>query len=153
MQMIDKSSDSIKVIARNKRADYLYTIFDKWEAGIVLTGAEVKGVREGKIAFQDSHVEPINSELYIIGLHISPENSAFKIDPDRKRKLLLHRREINKIIGRITEKGYTVIPLSIYIKNNLVKVQIGLAKGKRKYDKKEKIKQRDLDREMKSIKW
>jgi SsrA-binding protein len=76
-----------------------------------------------------------------------------KIDPDRKRKLLLHRREINKIIGRITEKGYTVIPLSIYIKNNLVKVQIGLAKGKRKYDKKEKIKQRDLDREMRILKW
>jgi SsrA-binding protein len=151
--MVGKSSDSIKVVARNKRAEYLYTIFDKWEAGIVLTGAEVKGVREGKIAFQDSYVEPINSELYIVGLHISPENSAFKIDPDRKRKLLLHRREINKIIGRITEKGYTVVPLSIYIKNNLVKIQIGLAKGKRKYDKKERIKQRDLDREMKSLKW
>ncbi|HOJ15565.1 MAG: SsrA-binding protein SmpB [Caldisericia bacterium] len=153
MQVVGKKSDKIKVIARNKRAEYLYTIFDKWEAGIVLSGAEVKGVREGKIAFKDSYVEPINNELYIVGLHISPVNTLLKIDPDRKRKLLLHRREINKIIGRITEKGYTVIPLSIYIKNNLVKVQIGLAKGKRKYDKKEKIKQRDLDREMRILKW
>jgi len=151
--MVDKNSDKIKIIAKNKRAEYLYTIFDKWEAGIVLTGAEVKGVRKGNIAFKDSYVEPINNELYIVGLYISPENSPFKINPDRKRKLLLHRREINKIIGRITEKGYTVVPLSIYIKNNLVKVQIGLAKGKRKYDKKEKIKQRDLDREIKSLKW
>lgn len=149
---MDKDSDKIKLIAKNKKAEYLYTVLDRWEAGIVLAGPEVKGVREGKVAFKDSYIEPINNELYIIDFHITPTYSIFKIDPDRKRKLLMHRREINKIIGRITEKGFTVIPLSIYIKNNIVKIEIGLAKGKRKYDKREKIKKRELSREIKEIK-
>jgi len=150
---MNKDSDIIKVIAKNKRMEYLYTIFDRWEAGIVLTGPEVKGVREGKIAFKDSYVEPINNELYLVGFHISPVNSTLKINPDRKRKLLLHRREISKITGRVTEKGFTVIPLSVYIKNNIVKLEIGLAKGKRKYDKREEIKEKELKKEIKSLKW
>jgi SsrA-binding protein len=150
---MDKDVSKIKIIARNKKVEHFYDIVDKWEAGIVLTGPEVKGVRDGKVAFKDSYVEPVNSELYLVDFHITPLNSSFNSDPDRKRKLLLHRREINKITGMITIKGLTVIPLSIYIKNNRVKIEIALARGRRKYDRREKIKEKELKKEIKSLKW
>jgi len=144
--------DTIKIMARNKRAEFQYEIFDKYEAGIVLTGQEVKSVREGKVAFSDSYVEANTLELYLIGFNISLYLNS-KANPDRRRKLLLHRVEINKIIGKINEKGYTVVPLSIYLKKNLVKLSIGLAKGKTKYDKRIKIKEKEMKREIKEAKW
>lgn len=150
---MDKDLNKIKIIARNKKAEYIYDIFDKWEAGIVLTGPEVKGVREGKVAFKDSYIEPVNSELYVVDLHITPLNSAFNFAPDRKRKLLLHKREIDRITGLITIKGLTAIPISIYLKNNYVKIEIALAKGRRKFDKRDKIREKESKREIKNIDW
>jgi SsrA-binding protein len=145
-------TDSIKIIARNKKAEFQYEIFDKYEAGIVLTGQEVKSIRDGKVAFSDSYIEPNHSELYIVGFNITAYTNSH-LSPDRRRKLLLHRIEINKIIGKISEKGFTVIPLTVYIKKNLVKFSIGLAKGKTKYDKRIKIKEREMKRELKEAKW
>ncbi|MEO0224674.1 MAG: SsrA-binding protein SmpB [candidate division WOR-3 bacterium] len=141
----------IKVILENKKAKTNYEIIETYEAGIELKGSEVKSIKMGKVSFKDSFIIPKRGELYIINMFIAPyEFSTYdRLDPERPRKLLLHRREIDRIIGKSKERGLTIIPLKIYQKNHLIKLEIALAKGLKKYEKKEKIKERIIEREMK----
>lgn len=141
--------DSIKLIANNKKAFHDYFIEDKYEAGISLAGTEVKSLRMGKCSVKESFIHIENGELIIYGMHISPyeKGNIFNKDPLRPRKLLLHKYEINKIAGKITEKGFTVVPLQVYFKGSLVKVEIALARGKKLYDKRQDIAKKDMRRE------
>ena len=141
--------NNIKLAANNKKAYFDYFIEDKWEAGIALYGTEVKSVRMGKVSIKESYIKIEKGEVFIYNMHISPyeKGNIFNRDPIRVRKLLLHRSEINKLSGRIAEKGYTLVPLQIYIKNGLAKVEIGLAKGKKLYDKRDSIAKKDVRRE------
>lgn len=134
----------------NKKVKHLYDILETYEAGVSLKGSEVKSIREGRVSFTDScFVRPINGEMYLCNLHIAPYSSASQsYDPKRERKLLLHKREINKLSGALSQKGLTLVPLRIYFKRGKVKVEIGLAKGRRKYDKREKLKREHLERQM-----
>ncbi|MFN5422904.1 MAG: SsrA-binding protein SmpB [bacterium] len=137
---------------RNRNATFEYFIEDKFDAGMVLTGTEVKALRDGRASFNDSYCLIDNNELYLKGLHISPYEfgSYANHPPIRDRKLLLKRKEINKIIQKLKEKGYTIVPLKIYFnEGGYAKIQIGLGKGKKLYDKRETIKQRESDREIK----
>ncbi|WP_427338874.1 SsrA-binding protein SmpB [Caloranaerobacter sp. DY30410] len=140
--------NNIKIIARNKKARHDYFIEETFEAGIVLTGTEVKSIRQGKVNLKDSYAVVENGEVFINNMHISPyeQGNIYNTDPLRKRKLLLHKREINKLIGYTTQKGYSLIPLSIYIKNGLVKLELSIAKGKKLYDKRHDIAKRDAER-------
>lgn len=142
-----KSND--KMIANNKKAYHDYFILDKIETGIALHGTEVKSLRMGKCSIKESFIRIENGEVFIYGMHISPyeKGNIFNRDPLRVRKLLLHRSEINKIVGKIAEKGYTLVPLKVYFKGSLVKVEIGLAKGKKLYDKRADIAKKDIRRE------
>ena len=139
------------VIANNKKAFHEYFIEDTFEAGIVLVGSEVKSVRDGGMSLSESFVNIKNNEVFLKNAYIKPfeKTSAFIPDSHRDRKLLLNRREIAKLLRAIKEKGYTIVPIKVYFKNNKVKVQIGLAKGKKLYDKKETLKERSLDKEIK----
>ena len=143
------SKDSIKLIANNKKAYHDYFIEEKYEAGISLVGTEVKSLRMGKGSIKESYIRIENGEMMIYGFHISPyeKGNIFNRDPLRVRKLLVHRYEINKINGKIREKGYTVVPLQVYFKESLVKVEFGLARGKKLYDKREDIAKKDQRRE------
>ena len=143
-------SDHIKIIATNRKARREYHISDEVEAGIVLAGTEVKSIREGGVNLKDSYADIKNGEVFIRQLHISPYKHAYYDNHDalRTRKLLLHRREINKLTIKIKERGFTIIPLKIYFKNGKIKVQLGLAKGKKLYDKRDSIKHRDMQRDM-----
>ena len=138
-----------RLIANNKKAYHDYFIEETYEAGIALHGTEVKSLRMGKCSIKESFVRIENEEVYIYGMHISPyeKGNIFNRDPLRVRKLLLHRSEINKIVGKIAEKGYTLVPLKVYFKGSLVKVEIGLAKGKKLYDKRQDIAKKDQKRE------
>ena len=144
-----------KLVANNKKAYFDYFIEDTYEAGISLAGTEVKSVRMGKCSIKESFIQVDGNEMYIYGMHISPyeKGNIFNKDPLRTRKLLLHKSEIMKLKGQTAEKGYTIVPLTVYLKNGLVKVSIGLAKGKKLYDKRESIakkdEKRDKDREYK----
>ena len=136
----------------NKKATYQYEILEKWEAGIVLKGTEVKSIREGKVNFTDSFIRVREGEVFLLNLHISPYSpSSLNQAPKRERKLLLHKRQIRKLTGILAQKGLTLIPLCIYFKRNKVKVEMGLARGKRLYDKREKIKRRIVERETRRI--
>ena len=143
------AKDSIKLIANNKKAYHDYFIEDTWETGISLHGTEVKSLRMGKCSIKESFVRIEKGEVFVYGMHISPyeKGNIFNRDPLRVRKLLLHRSEINKIVGKIAEKGYTLVPLKVYFKGSLVKVEIGLAKGKKRYDKRADIAKKDIRRE------
>ena len=143
------SKESIKLIANNKKAYHDYFIDDKWEAGIELFGTEVKSIRMGKCSIKEAFVKIDKGEVYVYGMHISPyeKGNIFNKDPLRVRKLLLHKSEIRKIEGQIAQKGYTVVPLSVYFSGSLVKVEIGLAKGKKLYDKRQDIAKKDQRRE------
>lgn len=143
------SKDFFKQIANNKKAYFDYFIEEKWEAGIELFGTEVKSVRMGKASIKEAYVKVNNGEVFIINMNISPydKGNIFNVDPVRSRKLLLHRREIDKLAGKAQVQGYTLMPLSVYIKGSHVKVEIGLAKGKKNYDKRESIQKRDAARE------
>ena len=143
------AKDSVKLIANNKKAYHDYFIEDTWETGISLHGTEVKSLRMGKCSIKESFVRIENGEVFVYGMHISPyeKGNIFNRDPLRVRKLLLHRNEINKIVGKIAEKGYTLVPLKVYFKGSLVKVEIGLAKGKKLYDKRADIARKDIRRE------
>ena len=136
----------------NRKAKYNYQIFDTVEAGIVLTGTEIKSLRLGKANIRDSYVRVKNNEMYIINMHISSyENgNIFNHDETRERKLLLHKKEIFKFRDKIKLEGYTVVPLKVYLKNGRAKVLIGLAKGKKNYDKREDIKKRDIERNIRA---
>jgi SsrA-binding protein len=139
----------MKLIANNKKAYHDYFIEDKYEAGIALAGTEVKSLRMGKCSVKESFIRIENEEVYIYQMHISPyeKGNIFNKDPLRTRKLLLHKYEINKLIGKQKEKGYTIVPLQVYFKDGLVKVEIGLARGKKLYDKRQDIAKRDVKRE------
>ncbi len=140
-------------IARNRKARHDYFIEDTMEAGIALVGTEVKSCREGRASFKDAYCDFIDGELYLLQMHISPYTHAspqLNHDPERPRKLLLHKRELRHLLGKIKEKGLTIVPLAIYLKNNRIKVEIALAKGKRQYDKRETIKKRDVDRQLRA---
>lgn len=142
-----KSSE--RLIANNKKAYHDFFILDKYETGISLAGTEVKSLRMGKCSIKESFIRIENGEVFIYGMHISPyeKGNIFNKDPLRTRKLLLHRSEINKLIGKTKEKGMTIVPLKVYLKGSLVKVEIGLAKGKKLYDKRQDIAKKDQQRE------
>ncbi len=144
------SSDYTKLIATNKKAKRNYHIIDEYEAGIVLVGTEVKSIREGRVNFQDAYADFKNGEIFLRQLHISPYKQTFygNHEPLRSRKLLLNKFEIKRLSKKIKERGLTLIPLKIYFKNDRIKVKVGLAKGKKLYDKREDIKKRDIKRDM-----
>jgi SsrA-binding protein len=139
-----------KTLCLNKKARHDYSIEETYETGIALQGTEVKSLRLGKGNLKDSHVQIENEEAFLYNTHISPYpyGHQFNHDPERVRKLLLHRREIKRLMGKVQQRGYTLIPLKFYLKNGKVKVEIGLAKGKTLYDKREDLKKRSADREM-----
>ena len=141
--------ESKKIIANNKKAFYDYFIEDKYEAGIELVGTEVKSLRMGKCSIKEAFVRIQKGEVFIYGMHISPyeKGNIFNRDPLRARKLLLHRYEIRKIEGQIAQKGYTLVPVNVYLKGSLKKGEIGLAKGKKQYDKRQDIAKKDQRRE------
>ena len=142
-------TQSIKLIANNKKAYHDYFIEDTFEAGISLAGTEVKSMRMGKCSVKESFIRIDNGEVIVYGMHISPyeKGNIFNKDPLRERKLLMHRYEINKLTGKMKEKGMTLVPLRVYFKGSLVKVEVGLARGKKLYDKREDIAKRDQRRE------
>ncbi|SDH67244.1 SsrA-binding protein SmpB [Alteribacillus bidgolensis] len=139
-----------RVLAQNKKARHDYFIEETHEAGIVLKGTEIKAIRAGRVNIKDSFARIEHGELFLHNAHIShyEQGNQFNHDPLRTRKLLLHRREINKLIGKSQQAGYSIVPLKVYIKNGVAKVLIGLAKGKKKYDKREALKQKDAKRDM-----
>ena len=141
---------SIKLIANNKKAYHDFFIEDTFEAGVSLHGTEVKSLRMGKCSIKEAFVRIENGEVFVYGMHISPyeKGNIFNKDPLRVKKLLMHRYEINKLKGKIQEKGYTLVPLQVYFKGSLVKVEIGLARGKKLYDKRADIAKKDQRREL-----
>lgn len=143
------SKESFKLVANNKKAYHDYFIEDKYEAGICLHGTEAKSLRMGKCSIKEAFVRIENGEVFIYGMHISPyeKGNIFNKDPLRVKKLMLHNYEINKIAGKMAEKGYTLVPLQVYFKGSLVKVEIALAKGKKLYDKRQDIAKKDQRRE------
>lgn len=140
----------IKIVADNRKARFNYTIEDKFEVGMVLKGTEVKSLREGRAQLKDAYGKVVNGEIFVYQMHISPYPFAYygNHDPERPRKLLLHNHEIKRLIGKITEKGYSLIPLNVYFKNGKAKMTLAMAKGKRQYDKRETIRKRDEKRDL-----
>ena len=139
-----------KLIAKNPVAYHNYSISNTLEAGIVLTGTEIKSIRAGKVNLKDSYINIKNGEAYIYGMHISPyeHGNIFNKDPLRTRKLLLNRREINKLIGAINQKGFSIVPIKLYFNNNFVKLEFGIGKGKKLYDKREDMAKKDANRKI-----
>jgi SsrA-binding protein len=149
MSRVDEKPE-IETVARNKRARHEYHILETWEAGIVLTGTEVKSLRDGKANLTDAYGIVKDGEVYLLNLHVSPyeQGNQFNHDPTRTRKLLLHRREIRRMIGSVERQGLTLVPLELYFKRGRAKVALALAKGKQAHDKREDIKRKDDEREM-----
>ena len=143
------AKEAMKLVANNKKAYHDFFIEEKYEAGLVLHGTEVKSLRMGKCSIKEAFIRIENGEVYIYGMHISPyeKGNIFNKDPLRVRKLLLHRQEIRKLIGNSSEKGYTIVPLQVYFKDGRAKIEIGLAKGKNLYDKRQDIAKKDAKRE------
>lgn len=139
-----------KTIAQNKKAYHDFTIEETYEAGIVLQGTEIKSIRAGKVNLKESYARIHKGEVFLIGMHVSPyeQGNRYNHDPLRERKLLLHNKEISKLIGETKEIGYSLVPLKLYLKNGYAKVLIGLAKGKKKYDKREDLKKKEAKREV-----
>jgi SsrA-binding protein len=148
------AKDHIKIIAENRKARHEYFIEDEYEAGLVLKGTEVKSLRQSRANLKDSYAKVRNGELFVHQMHISPYPFAYydNHDPLRIRKLLLHRYEIKRLYGKLAERGYALIPLRLYFREGKVKVLLGLAKGKRQYDKRETLRRRDQKRDMDRIK-
>ncbi|MBD5530368.1 MAG: SsrA-binding protein SmpB [Lachnospiraceae bacterium] len=144
-----KQKEKQKLIANNKKAYHDYFIEESYEAGIALHGTEVKSMRQGKCSVKESFIRIENGEVYVYGMHVSPyeKGNIFNKDPLRVRKLLLHKYEINKLAGKVAEKGLTLVPLQVYFKEGKVKVEIGLARGKKLYDKRQDIAKKDQRRE------
>jgi SsrA-binding protein len=142
-------SDGIKTVAVNRKAGYDYELLERMEAGLVLLGTEVKSARQGKVNLKDSYAAPDNGELFLVQCHISSWTHAHydNHDPLRRRKLLMRRREIRRLIGKITERGLTVIPTRAYFRNGRLKVELALAKGKRHHDRRAALRERDIERE------
>lgn len=139
-----------KTIAQNKKAYHDYFIEDTFEAGLVLQGTEIKAIRAGRVNLKDSYAQIKNGEIFLFGMHISPyeQGNRYNHDPLRTRKLLLHKKEISKLIGETKEEGYSIVPVKLYLKNGYAKVLIGLAKGKKKYDKREDLKKKEAKRDI-----
>lgn len=146
---LGRENSSIKLIAQNKKAYHDYFIEETFQAGIVLVGTEVKSLRLGKCSLKESFIRVDKGEAFIYNMHISSyeQGNIFNKDPLRTKKLLLHKKEINKILGAITRDGYTIVPLKVYLRGSLVKIDIGIAKGKKLYDKRQDIAKRDQRRE------
>ena len=148
--MADKKKESTKLIAQNKKAYHDYFVEEKYEAGIALYGTEVKSIRAGGVNLKDSYCSFEKGELFVTGMHISPyeQGNIFNRDPMREKKLLMHKREILKLQGLVQQKGYTLVPLSLYFWGSHVKVEIGLCRGKKLYDKRDSAAERQADRDM-----
>ncbi len=148
--MAKSSEAGRKVIARNKKALHEYEILDRWEAGLVLTGPEVKSIREGKVSLKEAFARVENGEVWLYGMHVSPYDPAsrWNADPTRPRKLLLHRSEIRRFIGAVQEKGLTLVPLDLYFRRGYAKVTLALGRGKKLHDKRETLRRRATEREM-----
>ena len=144
------AGEAIKTVQVNKKARHEYFVEDTYEAGIALSGTEVKSIRAGKVNFKDCYAAIESGEMFIYGLYIAPYEfgNIFNKDPERERKLLLHKYEINKLIGLVQQKGYTLIPLKVYFKNGKVKIEIGVCKGKKLWDKRDDMAKRDARREI-----
>ena len=142
--------ENIKIIAKNPTAYHNYNIEDTLEAGIVLYGTEIKSIRNGKVNLKDSYAIIKHGELYIMGMHISPYEfgNIFNKNPLRDRKLLLNKKEINKLIGLVKQKGYSLVPIKIYFKGNFIKLELGIGKGKKLYDKRQDIAKKDAQRQI-----
>ncbi len=155
MRILSKEKGKNRVVANNRKARHEYFIEDIYEAGIVLSGTEVKSIRQGKVSIKEAFCTIVDGEMFIQGMHISPydHGNIYNLDPVRTRKLLLHKAQINKLFGQVTTAGYTIVPLSVNIREGLVKIDIALAKGKKLYDKREtqakKDAQRRIDRALK----
>jgi SsrA-binding protein len=146
-----EEKEKIKIITDNRQARFLYEILETYETGIELTGTEVKSIRAGKVNIQDGFALLRDGEAWLLNVHISPYQASgqyFNHDPRRTRKLLLHRKEINKLIGQVEQKGLTIVPLKMYFKGSWVKMSLGLARGKKIHDKRESVKRREDQREM-----
>jgi SsrA-binding protein len=144
------SNQSVKPIATNRKARHDYLIEDTFEAGLVLTGSEIKSIRAGQVNLRDSYATIRDGELWLVNTHIAPYKQANQQnhEPRRERKLLMHRREINRLTGKLQEKGLTLVPLKIYLKNSRAKIELGLARGKKSHDKRQAMRERDDRRQM-----
>ena len=145
-----EKNENIKIAAQNKKAYHDYFVEDTYEAGIALTGTEVKSIRQGAVNMKDSYCHVEKGEMIMYGVHISPyeKGNIFNREPRRERKLLMHKREIMKINGMLTQKGYTLVPLSLYFSGKNVKVELGLCRGKKLYDKRDSIAAKEVNREI-----
>jgi SsrA-binding protein len=141
---------AVKIIAANRKAYHNYHLGESVEAGIALTGTEIKSIRAGRVSLSDAYVRPEDGELWLVGAHIAryDAGSHMSHQPTRPRKLLLHRKQINELTGRVVERGFTLVPLKLYIKDSLAKVEVALARGKKLYDKREAIARHEVEREM-----
>ncbi len=141
---------AIKVVATNRKAFHNFFILESFEAGIALTGTEIKSIREGRISLNEAYIRPENGELYLTGAHIAryEPGSYMSHEPTRERKLLMHRKEINLLTSRVQERGLTLVPIKIYLKEGKAKLEVALARGKKLYDKREVIAERESDREL-----
>lgn len=148
--MAIKGGEPVKIIAVNRRANHDYFIDDRVEAGLALTGTEIKSIREGRVNLREGYARIIDGEAWLVNVHIAPyeQGNRYNHEPLRDRKLLLHRDEINTLMGRVRQRGYTLIPLQIYLKHGRAKVELGLARGKREFDKRESIARREAQREI-----
>ena len=151
--MAEKHKSGRKIIAQNKKARHDYFVEDTYEAGIQLFGTEVKSVRGGSVNLKDSYCRIDNGELIATGIHISPyeKGNIFNRDPLREKKLLMHKKEINKLLGLTGQQGYTLVPLAVYFSGSLVKIELGLCKGKKLYDKRDDMAKRQVDRDIEKI--
>ncbi|MCH7589272.1 MAG: SsrA-binding protein SmpB [Chloroflexi bacterium] len=144
------SKDKFKVVSQNRKASHEYFLEDRYEAGIALTGSEIKSIRAGSVSIREAYIQVSDKEAWLVNAYIAPYDPASSLnhDPRRRRKLLLHKREIRKLYDKVRQRGYTIVPLRMVIKYGLAKVEIALAKGKRRYDKRREIAKRDAEREM-----
>jgi SsrA-binding protein len=149
--MAEAEERAERQISTNRKARHEYFILDTFEAGVVLTGTEVKSLRHSGASLADGYADIVNGELWLRGVHISPyeQGSYANVDPVRSRKLLMHRKEIHRLAGRLGQRGITLIPLKLYFKNNVAKVELGVAQGKRAYDKRQDIARREMERSLK----
>ena len=140
----------VKIVATNRKAYHNYLIQESFEAGLVLTGTEIKSIRDGKVNINDAYVRPEGGELWLVNAYIAryEPGSYMSHDPTRRRRLLMHRKEVNLLTGRVQEKGLTLVPLKVYLKDSLAKLEVAVARGKKLYDKREKVAERDSDREI-----
>jgi SsrA-binding protein len=147
--MLKLSAMDIKIVSTNKKARFEYFILETFEAGLVLKGTEIKSVRSGQISLQEAYVRTNGAEIWLVGAHVAPYEhaSAYQHDPKRDRKLLMHKKEIHRLFDEVRIKGMTLVPIRVYLKGGKAKLEIGLAKGKKQYDKRESIKERDVERE------